>query len=239
MATLVSIFIDFYRNFAQSHTAPRPLATRSRSTKWLESIFTDILAGFTFNNRVLRFPAIVLVLNTRRRPEFPGRNVVFNTKTIAGKRRTLLLTRIDQHNLAAHITCLSFWKQRCFYFFDWSKKRSDDPSRYMAFRLRRCLELLMFRERHCIAWLLLQTPTTNFGITWSWIFPVLHCKSGDSKDKQSTSIEKKRWKVEWKPLSMDWRGSSRSMEKRSHFREAKSFASASRTLGSPLSESNH
>ena len=29
---------------------------------------------------------------------------------------------------------------------------------------------------------------------------------------------------EWKPLRMDWRGSSRSMEKRSHFREAKSFA---------------
>ena len=27
---------------------------------------------------------------TRRRPEFPGRNVVFN-KTIAGRRRTLLL----------------------------------------------------------------------------------------------------------------------------------------------------
>ena len=37
---------------------------------------------------------------------------------------------------------------------------------------------------------------------------------------------------------MDWRGSSGSMENRSHFREAKSFASASRTLGSPFSESN-
>ena len=35
-------------------------------------VFTDILAGFTFNN------------------EFPGRNAVFN-KTIAGKRRALLL----------------------------------------------------------------------------------------------------------------------------------------------------
>ena len=30
---------------------------------------------------------------TQRRPEFPGRNVVFN-KTIAGRRRTLLLTQI-------------------------------------------------------------------------------------------------------------------------------------------------
>ena len=36
------------------------------------TLFTDILAGFTFNS------------------EFPGRNVVFN-KTIAGRRRTLLL----------------------------------------------------------------------------------------------------------------------------------------------------
>ena len=103
------------------------------------------------------------------------------------------MARIDQHNLAAHITCLSFWKQRCFYFFDLPKKRSDDPSRSMAFRYI----WSSFLEGHCIACFLLQTPTTNFGITWSWIFPVLHCKSGDSKDKQSTSIEKKRWKVEW------------------------------------------
>ena len=51
------------------------------------------------------------------------------------------MTRIGQHNLAARIACLSFWKQRCFYSFDWSKKRSDDPSRSMAFRLRRSLEL--------------------------------------------------------------------------------------------------
>ena len=51
-------------------------------------VFTDILAGFTFNNGVLRLPAIVL-LNTERIPEFPGRNVAFN-KTIAGRRRTLL-----------------------------------------------------------------------------------------------------------------------------------------------------
>ena len=41
------------------------------------TLCTDILAGFTFNNRVLRFPAI-------------GKSV-FN-KTIAGRRRTLLLS---------------------------------------------------------------------------------------------------------------------------------------------------
>ena len=54
----------------------------------------------TFNNRVLRLPAIVLhLLHTTFRPgnsgllrvyEFQGRNVVFN-KTIAGRWRTLLL----------------------------------------------------------------------------------------------------------------------------------------------------
>ena len=45
------------------------------NTKWLAknasscqfALFTDILAGFTFNNRVLRLPAIVL-LNTTFRP---------------------------------------------------------------------------------------------------------------------------------------------------------------------------
>ena len=61
------------------------------------------------------------------------------------------MTRIDQHNLAAHITCLSFWKQRCFYFFDLPKKRSDDPSRSMAFRLRRCLELFPRTPLHRLA----------------------------------------------------------------------------------------
>ena len=61
------------------------------------------------------------------------------------------MTRIDQHNLATHITCLSFWKQRCFYFFDWPKKRSDDPSRSMAFRLRPCLELFPRTPLHRLA----------------------------------------------------------------------------------------
>ena len=61
----------------------------------MTNIFTDILAGFTFSNRILRLPAIIL-LNTTffgRRPEFPGRNVMFN-KMIAGRRRTLLLKDI-------------------------------------------------------------------------------------------------------------------------------------------------
>ena len=34
---------------------------------WYVLIFTDILAGFTFNNRVLRLPAIVLLNTTFRR----------------------------------------------------------------------------------------------------------------------------------------------------------------------------
>ena len=37
----------------------------------IEKIFTDILAGFTFNNRVLRLPAIIL-LNTTFRPGNSG-----------------------------------------------------------------------------------------------------------------------------------------------------------------------
>ena len=48
------------------------------------------------------------------------------------------------------------------------------------------------------AWFVLQPPTANFGIAWSWISPFFfQCKPGDSKDKQSNSIEKKRWKFEW------------------------------------------
>ena len=88
-------------------------------------------------------------------------------------------------------------KAALFLLFDWSKKRSDDPyaSRSMAFRLRRYLELFPRTPLHRLV--SVANSTTNFGITWSWIFPVLHCNSGDSKDKQSTSIEKKRWKVEW------------------------------------------
>ena len=43
-------------------------------------VFTDILAGFTFNNRELLLPAIFLLNYTRRRPEleFPGPNLVFS-----------------------------------------------------------------------------------------------------------------------------------------------------------------
>ena len=60
------------------------------------------------------------------------------------------MTRIDQHNLAARIACLSFWKQRCFYLFDRSKIRSeaDGPSRSMAFRWRRSLELFSRTPLH-------------------------------------------------------------------------------------------
>ena len=47
----------------------------------LKQVFTDILAGFTFNNRVLR---------PEEGPRLRGRNVVYNN-TIAGRRRTLLL----------------------------------------------------------------------------------------------------------------------------------------------------
>ena len=85
------------------------IISRSKCRRhWSESPPPFSLKTFSFNNRVLRLPAIVLLnttfrpgnsgllrvcpsfLNTpiftytRRRPEFPGRNVVFN-KTIAGR----------------------------------------------------------------------------------------------------------------------------------------------------------
>ena len=64
-------------------------------------------------------------------------------------------------------------------------------------RARGSVMKIYFRERHCIARFLLQTPTANFGIAWSWIFPFLQCKLGDSKVKQGTLKEKTRWKLEW------------------------------------------
>ena len=71
------------------------------------------------------------------------------------------MTRIDQHNLAARITCLSFWKQCCSYFFDWSKKRRDDPSSSMAFRLRRSLGLFSRTPLHRPV-----SPIASFFVTW-------------------------------------------------------------------------
>ena len=73
----------------------------------------------------------------------------------------LAMTRIDQHNLAARITCLLFWKQWCSYFFDWSKKRRDDPSSSMAFRLRRSLELFSRTPLHRPV-----SPIASFFVTW-------------------------------------------------------------------------
>ena len=51
--------------FATNNVRPLPVATTVKIhwVRYLETknrVFTDILAGFTFNNRVLRFPAIVL-----------------------------------------------------------------------------------------------------------------------------------------------------------------------------------
>ena len=60
-------------------------------------IFTDILAGFTINNRVLRLPAIVLLNTTfRKLGRIPEEGPSFRVKTscskktIAGRWRTLL-----------------------------------------------------------------------------------------------------------------------------------------------------
>ena len=82
------------------------------------------------------------------------------------------MTRIDQHNLAARFACLrlSFWKQHCFYVFDWSKKGATTHDDRWHLGLDELWS--SFRERHCIAWFLLQPPTANFGTAWSWILPI-------------------------------------------------------------------
>ena len=66
-------------------------------------LFTDILAGFTVNNRVLRLPAIVFIehdVSTRKLEEGPSFRVETSCsiKTIAGRRRTLLLSLCFSHN---------------------------------------------------------------------------------------------------------------------------------------------
>ena len=81
-----------FPNSAKKYCQNLHIQCTNQSISWIiQLIFKDILAGFTFNNRVLRLPAIVL-LNvcpyTRRRPEFPGRNVVFND---CGKKKNSLV----------------------------------------------------------------------------------------------------------------------------------------------------
>ena len=100
------------------------------------------------------------------------------------------MTRIDQHNLAARIACLSFWKQRCFYFFDWSKIRSesDGPSRSIAFRWRRSLELFSRMPLHRLVSVANSDCELWYRLKLNFPF-FLQCKPGVFKDKQSTSIE--------------------------------------------------
>ena len=43
-------------------------------------VFTDILAGFTFNNRVLRLPAIVFIEHGRNRDVVFNKNDCWKTK---------------------------------------------------------------------------------------------------------------------------------------------------------------
>ena len=93
------------------------------------------------------------------------------------------MTRIDQHNLAARHGSLAYPSESITVSTFWLIKENEwRPIK------------IYFRERHCF---LLQTPTANFGVAWSWIFPFLQCKLGGSKDTQGTSIEKTLWKLEW------------------------------------------
>ena len=92
-----------WMNFELSQTVPRSIVRTyiiqctNQFISWIiQLIFTDILAGFTFNNRVLRLPAIVLLNVYARIPEEgPSFRVETSCSTIAGRRRTLLLNSTD------------------------------------------------------------------------------------------------------------------------------------------------
>ena len=75
--------------------------------------FTDILAGFTFNNRVLRLPAIVLLFN----------------KTIAGRRRTLLLSFFISLFFIYLSPFVSYVFHLLRYFFSSERERERERKR--------------------------------------------------------------------------------------------------------------
>ena len=105
-------------------------------------------------------------------------------------------------SLAARIACLSFWKQRCFYFFDWSKIRSeaDSPSRSLAFRWRRSLELFSRTPLHrlasvansdCELWYCLKLNFPFFFLLFPFFTMQAWCFQGWAKhfDRDSLSLK--------------------------------------------------
>ena len=85
--------------------------------------FTDILAGFTFNNRVLRLPALIVFMGLLesldvypKKARVSGSKRRVNKTINAGRRRTLLLLSQDVPFL--------------FLFFLFSFSKRDEESAY-------------------------------------------------------------------------------------------------------------
>ena len=137
-------------------------------------LFTHMLADFAFNNSVPLLPAIVLLNTTfRRRPKFPGRNVVFN-KTIAGKRRPLSLLSVTVPSASARLAGPT-WSNAVAWPRDWDLTAPRGTSTALA---------RLINRRRLNQWVLWTTEHVN---RKAWT--CLSCKLKTGKKWQASQRE--------------------------------------------------